>query len=191
MMRAFARMHCLLSVMDHGQFVIGTKRDQFDVDFRQAGSIWFEPFQQGLGSRQATGVKIKPVPEMWEGQPLEGLVISGLDSMDVRHKLWHEGIKRNTKVSLYIDGRMGGETILIYSARPIDPDDIEFYESELNTSDDTPDIPCTARAIIYNTGAVGSLIAHQVKLWSKGEEFPREVLFNFPSFTLLPRETRA
>lgn len=138
-----------------------------------------------------TEVKIDAVAEMWDGQPLEGIVISGLDSMAIRKKLWDEGIKRNTKVPLYIDGRMGPELALIYAVRPFDPEDIDLYEEELNTDEEAPELPCTARAIIYNTSMIGALIANLVKKWSTAEEFPRELIFDFKTYSLLPRDIRA
>lgn len=140
--------------------------------------------------KRDTGLDIVPVPKFWEGEKLEGLVISGVDSMAVREKIWKEGIKYKN-LPLYIDGRMGAEVALIYAVRPQDPDDIKLYESELNTDEESPEVPCTARAIIYNTKMIGAFIANLVKRWANGEEFPRELIFDFATYTFLTREVRA
>lgn len=137
-----------------------------------------------------TGVEIEAVPEMWDGQRLSGLVISGLDSMAVRKELWEKTVRYNPKIPLYVDGRMGGEMALIYAVRPLDPEDVKLYEDELNTDEDAPDLPCTAKAIIYNTSMIGSLIANLVKKWSSHQPFPRELYFDFVTLSILPREVR-
>jgi len=137
-----------------------------------------------------TGLSINAIPQMWDGEKLEGLVISGLDSMAIRKRLWEETIKYNPKIPLYVDGRMGGELALIYAVRPLDPEDVKLYEDELNTDEDAPDLPCTARAIIYNTSMIGSLIANLVKKWSSNQEFPRELYFDFVTLSIVARDVR-
>jgi len=138
--------------------------------------------------RRQTGFSPTPVAKFWDGEKLTGLVVSGLDSMAVRKKLW-DSLKHKSS-SLYVDGRMGGEAAIIYAARPMDPDDVKFYESELNTDEDSPDIPCTARAVIYNTSRIGALISNIIKRWSRGEEFPRELIFDFATYYIATRELK-
>ena len=47
------------------------------------------------------------------------------------------------------------------------------------------DLPCTARAIIYNVFTISGFIANQVKKFAKGEEFHKEIIFDLASMTLL------
>jgi molybdopterin/thiamine biosynthesis adenylyltransferase len=141
-------------------------------------------------TRRQADIDIVPKPEMWTGEEkLEGLVISGLDSMEARKLVWEKGVRYKAN-PLYIDGRMGAETALIYAVRPMDPDDVKLYESELNTDEEAPELPCTARAIIYNTFMIASHIANIYKRFAMGQEFPRETVFDFPSFTWVTREVR-
>lgn len=114
----------------------------------------------------------------------EGLVISGVDSMASREEIWKH-IKMNTKVPLYIDGRMGAEVIRIFSVRPAHAADIRQYEATLYTDEEALDEPCTAKATIYTGMSVAGLIARHVKEFSIGRSVPFEVTFDLVSLTLM------
>ena len=51
---------------------------------------------------------------------LSGVVISGVDSMDSRKAIW-ELVKFNTFVDLYMDGRIGGDVLHLYTLNPSSP----------------------------------------------------------------------
>ena len=68
-----------------------------------------------------TGARITVRPERIAGQKLRGVVISGVDTMADRVRIWLDSVKLNPAVPLYIDARMGGEVTRIYSVRPVDP----------------------------------------------------------------------
>lgn len=111
---------------------------------------------------------------------LEGIVISGVDSMASRKSIW-AAIKGNIKVRLYVDGRMGGEVGRVIAVCPASPTDARFYESTLFSDEEAEQVPCTARAIIYNVFALASLISSRIKKHLKEEEAHRDIvvdLFN-------------
>ena len=135
--------------------------------------------------RSFTGFEIVAIREAVSKQRLQGLVISGVDSMVARKTIWQEAIRYRPNVELYIDARMGAEVCSIYSVRPADPDDVRAYELTLYDDDEADPNACTAQAIIYNTFTVAGLIANQVKKYAKGEHLSREVIFDLKTLTLL------
>jgi molybdopterin/thiamine biosynthesis adenylyltransferase len=124
------------------------------------------------------GVKIKmrqeefPLPSM-----PEGVVISGVDSMTARHNIWHDAIKLNPRVPLYIEARMGAQEGRLYTVTPLDPD----YESSLYSEEEAVQLPCTARAIGYNVFYLAGLIASQVQKFVSGEQTKSEIIFDLVS----------
>ncbi|MHA2064451.1 MAG: ThiF family adenylyltransferase [Candidatus Thorarchaeota archaeon] len=96
--------------------------------------------------------------EMYEGQaPLKGLVICAADSMEARTLFW-EKVKMNLMVPLYIDPRLGGQSLHLYCMVPHDPDHIKIYEGSLYTDEEGDEIPCGSRA----TSDMGFLIAARI-----------------------------
>lgn len=196
----------ILARMGVGQTLGTDGRTQIDlwdgdvVETHNVPSQWYSDTDSGtlkveaLSSliRAQLGISPNPIPRMWNGEPLSGLVVAGLDSMAARQKLWFEGVKYHADIPLFIDGRMGAEMGLVYAVRPTDLDDVRFYEAELNSDEEAPSLPCTARAIIYNTSMLGALIGSIVKKWARGQPFPREIVCDLgsPEYMLLTREIR-
>lgn len=127
-------------------------------------------------------VELHTKEEKFNTRDVSGIVISGVDSMESRADIW-KLLKYNTRVPLYIDARMGGEICRIYSVNPLSPSSIEFYESTLYG--DAAELPCTARAVIYNVFMIASLISNQVKKHVKGEDFYPEIIFDLATMLLL------
>jgi len=125
--------------------------------------------------------------ETWDGEPLKGIVISAVDSMAVRRKIFG-AITLNPAVSLFIDGRIGGESLRVYSIKPCDPDDISFYESMLYSDEEAAELPCTARAVIYVGFFIAALIARAVAKWVKDKERIREVILDAKTLMLISGE---
>lgn len=132
-------------------------------------------------------VETQMIPEKFEGQkPLSGIVISGVDSMNSRRMIW-EKVKFNFDVPLYIDGRIGGEIIQVFTVRPSQIEDIELYEKTLFPDSEAAELPCTARAIIYTGFAVSALIASQLKKWIKEEWYFQKISFDLKTMTSVLR----
>lgn len=132
-----------------------------------------------------TGFEIVAIQEAVSDQRLQGLVISGVDSMTARQAIWKGAIRYRPNVELYLDARMGAEVCRIYSIRPADPDDIRAYELSLYNDDQATADSCTAQAIIYNVFTIAGLIANQVKKYAKGEHLEREIVFDLKTMTLI------
>jgi molybdopterin/thiamine biosynthesis adenylyltransferase len=134
------------------------------------------------------GVDITTRKEKVSNQQLSGIVISGVDSMKTRKDIWEKAIRLNPFIPIYIDGRMGGQVCRIYAIRPCDPDDIVTYEDSLYQGDKVKELPCTARAIIYTSFMIGSLIANQVRKNIRAESTAREIVFDLQTLSLITRE---
>lgn len=131
-----------------------------------------------------TEAEIQARPEKYLGQRLEGVVIAAVDSMDVRQTVWKR-CRMNAAVPLLIDGRMGAELARLYAVRPTDPEQVEFYESNLYTHDGAEHLPCSARSIIYCPALIGGLVAAQVKRYAVGQPLRREILLDVPGLELI------
>jgi molybdopterin/thiamine biosynthesis adenylyltransferase len=97
-----------------------------------------------------------------DGIPRSAIVISALDSMAARAELWKQ-VRYKLDVKLFLDGRLGGEHVVLYSVDPSNPTDVTGYEATLHSDTDGDDLPCTARSIIDVGFAVGSLITRAVR----------------------------
>lgn len=127
-------------------------------------------------AREYASADIDARGERYEDQPLRGAVIAAVDSMDMRLRIW-EQVKLNPDVELFVDARMGGLIGLVLAARPCDPDDIRFYESRLYASSEAASDPCTSRAIVFNTMALGAWIAGTLRRWwVRGDVVPIRTL---------------
>jgi hypothetical protein len=133
------------------------------------------------------GVSLEGVRERIVDQRLSGVVITAVDTMESRKAIWRNGVRYNPQVPLYLDARMGAEVCTVYSIRPVDPDDVAFYDASLYSDAEAQEDPCTARAIIYNVFGAAALLANQVKKFATGEQSFREIHFDLKTLTLITK----
>ena len=131
-----------------------------------------------------TGTHPRPHLQRVEMERLQGIVVSGVDSMATRKNLWWKAVRHRAGIPLYLDGRLGAEVCRLYAIRPADPDDIRCYEHTLYDDTQAAPVSCTAAAIIYTGFAIASLIADQVKKFATGEPVAREILYDLKTLTL-------
>jgi len=117
---------------------------------------------------------------------LEGIVIAAVDSMASRKEIWAAAL-RSLDVDFFIDARMGGQLLRLYSLNPHDPLAGEDYEQMLYSDEEALQLPCTAQSIIYTGLIAGGLIANAVKRFVAGEKAIFEVVLDLTSFTLQTR----
>ena len=135
--------------------------------------------------REFASSDVRAVQERVAGQSLRGVVISGVDSMDSRERIWRESIGYRAAVRLYIDARMGAQICRVLTVRPVDPDDVRWYEATLFPDERANEEPCMARAIIYTTLGLASLVANQVKRHALDEAHERDLLVDFTTLSVL------
>ena len=88
------------------------------------------------------------IPQRYVDQPLSEVVISAVDSMSSRSAIW-KSVREKPEVKLYLDARMGLETLVVYAVRPQVRDDRMAYSQSLVPDDQALQEPCTARSICY------------------------------------------
>ncbi len=132
-----------------------------------------------------TGTRAATYRRRVEGERLQGIVVSGVDSMAARKTLWQKTVRHRAGIPLYLDGRLGAEVCRLYAIRPADPDDVRCYERSLYDDSQALPLSCTAGAIIYTGFAMASLVADQVKRFATGEAVAREILYDLKTLTLV------
>lgn len=105
--------------------------------------------------------------------PVSDIAIIALDSMDERIKIWKATKEMPQWV---IDARMGLEFCRIYAFSPMDTTAVKAYEKSLYTSEEAVQLPCTERAVVYNTFFIASIITSIVKKILMGEDVPFETM---------------
>lgn len=131
-----------------------------------------------------TGVDITIKNERFKNQTVSGIVISGVDSMTSRRDIWNR-CKMNPTVPLYIEARMGGQFLRIFSFNPADIRLIKRYEEQLYSDEEAVHTPCTEKAIIYTVFSTASLICNQVKKFVMGEPLNFDVMFDLKNMMLI------
>jgi len=140
--------------------------------------------------RGYTGTTIYPVVARYESQPLAEIVIAAVDSMETRRRIW-DTVKESLITRLYIEARMGAEVGRVYAVRltPLDPEAGRQagpeYEKQLYSDEEAVELPCTARATIYNCFMIASLIANQVKRFAVGEPVWSELIMDLATMYLI------
>lgn len=120
----------------------------------------------------------------YKGEKLEGIVISAVDSLNARAKIWNH-IKNNKKIKYYIDTRMGGNLIQIFIVNPNIAKDIELYETSLYPNPkQLLNLPCTGRTILYNILVISGLATNFITKLLKEEECPRKIIFDLKTLML-------
>ena len=100
----------------------------------------------------------------------KGIVILALDNIDVRRMIWERYLRYNPNVPLVIDPRLGGQNIVVYTAKPSDFGSSQAYEATLHSSDESVEAPCTMRSIIDVGFYVASAVTRLVRRHVAGEQ---------------------
>ena len=114
----------------------------------------------------------------FSAQPVEGIVVSAVDSMDARMSLWRH-IRKSRRVSLYLDTRMGAEVGKIFAIRPGDPEEVRIYEQDLYPSSEALQVPCTARATVYCASGLAAFTASTIGQYLADRRYRRQTVIDF------------
>ncbi|MBK8128709.1 MAG: ThiF family adenylyltransferase [bacterium] len=131
-----------------------------------------------------TGVLPNTIGMQYDGRQVFGVVISAVDSMKSRETIW-KAIQEQPKVQLYLDARMGLETLIVHAVRPQIKADRVAYTSTLVPDDQALQEPCTARTICYTPLMAGSVICSLVKRYVNEEQLPNRVILDLATWTLI------
>jgi sulfur-carrier protein adenylyltransferase/sulfurtransferase len=122
--------------------------------------------------RQEAECKVVQHPERVDATTdLEGIVISGVDTMSSRQAIWDQ-VKFNSMVPFYMDGRIGGEQMQLLSLDPSDFDAINVYEHFLFPDSEGSPLPCAARTVIHPPTVLAGLMIAELTLFIRKEATP-------------------
>lgn len=124
------------------------------------------------------GVDVEANPVRYVDQPLAGIVIVAVDSMDARISIW-EHVRYRVGIDLFIDSRMGAEVGKVLAIRPADVGDVELYESTHHPSAEALPERCTEKAIIYTVLGIAAVVCGKVKKHLAGQPFHRSLVLDF------------
>lgn len=134
---------------------------------------------------ELTGVQPLTVPNDFTGQELlSGVVVAAVDSMATRKMIW-EAVKKSPGVFAFLDGRLGAETLRVYTVEPAREGHIDFYEANLYPDEEVHQAPCTERATIYTGFVIAGFIAGQIKKLARHEPYHREIMFDLVTMSII------
>lgn len=123
-------------------------------------------------------IEITVMPRFFtEADIVEGVVISGVDTMAARQAIWTAIKNPESDVQFYLDGRIGGLHLTLLS---VEPDDPAWYEKRCLFNDTkAAELPCTGgRAIAYVAVVLGGFIASSLANWHGGTMPPKRLECN-------------
>lgn len=130
-------------------------------------------------------IQINTLTRPFIKQKLESdIVISSVDSMDVRKRIWNSVVSHR-KVKLLIDPRMATHVIQVYTASPGDPSSLKAYEATLVPEGEALQDRCTARSIIYTVLPVAALVCRQVAAFANGDWVEPAITIDLKTLTML------
>ncbi len=155
------------------------------VSVENLGPQWFRVCDLGRFKVEALaeqlaafGGNVVPHPERFMAQPVSGIVVATVDTMDARIAIWRH-IRKTRRVELYLDARMGAEVGKVFAIRPQDPEDCRVYEAELYPSTEAYRAPCTARSTIYCAAGLSAFLSATVGNHLAGRRYRRELVVDF------------
>lgn len=115
--------------------------------------------------QEKSGVAIKSVNRMWNGENLQGSVVCCVDWMDTRLQIWPR-VRHNPNVDIFIDTRIAEEFIAVYAINPTDPVHVALYETRLYPSSEAKRPMCGVHGISYVSGvAACAAVARLTSAW--------------------------
>lgn len=114
--------------------------------------------------RELGAADVRVVLERYDGSQLEllkGIVASGLDNMPGRNAIWHQGVKDNIDVDLYLDGRTGGTRFTVIALSPWDEKRVAWYEKFQLFDQEKKgfDAPCGGRNMVHAATGLSAIVA--------------------------------
>ena len=106
------------------------------------------------------------------------IVISCVDSMDIRRRIF-DSCKKDDKVELFIDTRMGGLQGQVYLVDMSKRKEIRNYEKSLFKPEEAEQIRCTERSIIFTVLGIASIVCNQIVKSFRGEKISNYIVLDY------------
>jgi molybdopterin/thiamine biosynthesis adenylyltransferase len=154
-----------ITVYDHDTIEMENMNSQF-YPRRDVGRLKVDALADLV--RDFTGTSIYNRAHKYTGHNFNerifpGIVISAVDSMEVRKLVWDNHKNKSPGTKAIIDPRMGAETALLYVMNPMDAKDQSSYEKSLYSDASAVQERCTAKATIYTANMLSGLVCKAVK----------------------------
>lgn len=145
-----------------------------------------------FAERQGSKCEIIVHPERVQTDTeFDGIVMSGVDSMESRHIIWQAVKNGPAFVPMYMDGRIGGEQWELITLEPSSQNDCQWYERNmLFTDKEVAQLPCAARTVIHPPVTLaGHMVAH-LTLYARQLEWMMHITEHMKTMQhiVLPRE---
>ncbi len=124
---------------------------------------------------------------------IDGLVVSGVDSLESRRVIWKSVMRNRQHVPLYIDGRLSrldGEYFQILVVNPMVDHEVSLYEEWLQGEESETNLPRPTDVVAHTpyvlAGCIGSILVR----WKNSEPYPWQVhgLLGDLLVTVIPKE---
>lgn len=112
-----------------------------------------------------------------DATPLDGIVITGVDSMASRSAIW-AAVSSRYEVPLLMDGRIGGERLQLLTLNPSDIDAADKYEQWLFPDSEAAPLPCAERTVIHPPTVLAGLMIAQLTLYLRDEVPKANLMFD-------------
>lgn len=107
--------------------------------------------------------------------PPRGIVISAVDSMSARKEIY-KTLRRSKDVIAFIDGRMGGQQLEVYTTKIKNADEKKAYQATLWSDAEASNVRCTEKAVIYNVLIIAGIIVNQCRLVLEDKEYNKTII---------------
>ncbi len=139
--------------------------------------------------KRQSGTEIRAIRSPYpNGDNLRGIVISGVGSTTSRMGIWSQ-VQSNSNIKLYIDARIGGDTLEVLTIRPKHVADRRLYRQFLFVENRTAELPSATRGIAYNGAIVAGIIASQVKKWIRQEDYPTRLSLRLTTLEMTQKQS--
>lgn len=123
----------------------------------------------------ASGVKIDFREAMYNGEPLKNSVVACVDTIEARKLIWAQ-VKKNPFVDIFVDTRTAEEFIQVFAIRPCEPEDVEFYEHFLYSSEeDAHRATCGSHGAKHISGTAANAACAALTAWWQKNTFKRHL----------------
>ena len=100
-----------------------------------------------------------------------GIVISGVDSMTSRADIW-ETVRLDPRIRLYVDARIGADTLQVHALDPIREESGNDYASWIVLDEEVPDLGCITRQNPHSALGVAQVLSAHLTLFTEEGELP-------------------
>jgi molybdopterin/thiamine biosynthesis adenylyltransferase len=111
-----------------------------------------------------------------------GVVVCAVDSLEERRIIFE--YLKNINHTLYIDARMAGELIRIFTVATADVPTTTRYVKSLFSPAPPHREKCTERSVVYNTFICGGLIASVVKKFARQEPIKTQIIMDITTISI-------